>query len=52
MKGGIFLENTDNIEEVIDKFSTMVFRLAFARVNNSHDANDILQEVFIVVIRK
>ena len=41
MKGGIFLENTDNIEEVIDKFSAMVFRLAFARVNNSHDANSL-----------
>ena len=36
------MENTDNIEEVIDKFSTMVFRLAFARVNNSHDANDMI----------
>ena len=45
------MENTDNIEEVIDKFSAMVFRLAFARVNNSHDANDILQEVFIKYIR-
>ena len=36
------MENTDNIEEVIDKFSIMVFRLAFARVNNSHDANDMI----------
>lgn len=31
----------------LNKYSDMVFRLAFARTKNSHDAYDILQEVFL-----
>ena len=31
----------------LNKYSHMVFRLAFARTKNNHDANDIMQEVFL-----
>lgn len=33
--------------EAFDKYSDMVYRLAFARVKNKYDADDILQDVFI-----
>lgn len=36
-----------NIDEVFDKYSTTVYRLAFARVGNRFDAEDILQTVFV-----
>ena len=35
----------------LNKYSNMVFRLAFARTKNSHDAYDILQEVFLRYIK-
>ena len=35
----------------LNKYSNMVFRLAFARTKNSHDAHDILQEVFLRYIK-
>ncbi len=34
-----------------DKYSDMVYRLAFARMKNSFDAEDILQEVFMRLMR-
>ena len=35
------------VDEVLDKFSTMVYRLAFSRTKNIYDAQDITQEVFM-----
>ena len=34
-----------------NRYSDMVYRLAFARVKNKYDADDILQEVFLRFIR-
>lgn len=34
-------------EEVLNEYSDMVFRLAFARTGNQSDAQDIMQEVFL-----
>ncbi len=34
-------------EEVFDKYCTTVYRLAYARVGNRFDAEDILQSVFL-----
>jgi RNA polymerase sigma-70 factor (ECF subfamily) len=41
----------DSFEDVLRHYSDMVYRLAFSRVKNSHDANDIMQEVFLKYIR-
>lgn len=37
--------------EAFKKYSDMVYRLAFARVKNKYDADDILQEVFLRFIK-
>ncbi len=38
--------------EAFNKYSDMVYRLAFARVKNKYDADDILQEVFLRFIKQ
>jgi len=42
----------DCIDEVINKYSNMVFRLALVHMRNKHDAEDISQEVFLRYISK
>ncbi len=37
--------------EAFNKYSDMVYRLAFARVKNRYDADDILQDVFLRFIK-
>lgn len=37
--------------EAFKRYSDMVYRLAFARVKNTYDADDILQEVFLRFIK-
>lgn len=34
-------------EELIKKYSDMVYRLAYSRTHNTHDAEDITQDVFL-----
>ena len=41
----------ESIELLLEKYSDMVFKIAFARTNNAHDAEDIMQEVFVRYIR-
>lgn len=41
----------DSFEEILRKYSDMVYRLAFSRVRSPHDANDIMQDVFLKYIR-
>lgn len=40
------------IEHVIDKYYDMVYKLAYARTRDRHDAEDVLQEVFLRYIRR
>lgn len=52
--GGTELKKTDNdisAETLVDIYSDMVYRLAYARTQNFHDAQDITQEVFLKYIR-
>ena len=50
---GIVLINNDyDIEYALRKHSLMVFRLAYAKTGNASDAEDIVQEVFLTLIRK
>lgn len=39
------------IEELYNRYADMVYRLAFARVKNRYDADDVLQEVFLRYLR-
>lgn len=58
MKGEIFtmeqqaVNTEDSIENVVEAYSKMVYRLAYAQTRNKHDADDIFQEVFIRYINK
>lgn len=45
-------ENTiPTVEEVLNRYETMVYRLAYARTQNQEDAQDITQEVFLKYLR-
>lgn len=44
-------ENNLSVEEILELYSDMVYRLAFARTQNKQDAEDITQEVFLKYIR-
>lgn len=41
-----------NIEDVIKEYSTMVYRLAFAKTGNKFDADEVFQEVFYRYVKK
>ena len=45
------LRTDESLEKIIEKYSDMVYRLAFARVGTNHDADDIFQEVFIRYVK-
>ena len=42
----------EGINQIVDKYSVMVYKLAFARTRNKENAEDIFQEVFLRYIRK
>lgn len=41
------IENTNDIEQCVQRYSDMLFRLCFMIVKNEQDTQDILQETFI-----
>lgn len=43
--------NDMSANELLDKYSDMVYRIAYARTQNMHDAQDITQEVFFKYIK-
>lgn len=44
--------DSEGINSIVDKYSDMVYRLAFARTRNKENADDVFQEVFLRYIRK
>ncbi len=46
------LRTDDCVEEVINEYSSTVYKLAYARTRNKSDAEDVFQEVFLRYIRK
>jgi RNA polymerase sigma-70 factor (ECF subfamily) len=46
------LRTDDCAAEVLQKYSDMVYRIAFAQMKNKHDAEDVFQEVFVRYISK
>lgn len=51
-EGGKIMEERNYAADAFEKYSDMVYRLAFARVKNRTDADDILQEVFLRYLRR
>lgn len=45
-------DSTISPEELLGRYSALVYRLAYARTQNVHDAQDITQEVFLRYIKK
>lgn len=43
--------NTFNIDEIVDRYSDMVYRIALTQMKNIHDAQDIFQEVFLRLVK-
>lgn len=46
------MNHQDEITQIIMRNSNMVYRLAYAQMKNSADADDVYQEVFYRYIRK
>jgi len=46
------LRTDDCIDEVIKKYSAMIYRLTYSRIPSKNDADDIFQEVFLRYISK
>lgn len=46
------LRTDDCVDEVIEKYSKMVYRLALAQMRNKQDAEDVFQDVFLRYISK
>ena len=44
--------DNDNIQQKIDRYSDMLFRLCYMRLRNVQDAEDAVQEVFYQYLRK
>lgn len=45
------LITAQDFEKVLERYNKMVYRLAYSRVGNYHDANDIMQDVFLRYIK-
>jgi len=41
----------NSAEEVLNKYTDMVYRLAYARTKNKYDADDIFQDVFLKYVK-
>lgn len=44
-------EKTYQAEEIIEKYNTMLFRLAMVRMKNEEDAKDVVQDTFLRLIQ-
>ena len=44
------LVNNDFIRDVIDRYSNTVFRVSYQYVRDRHDAEDVMQEVFVALV--
>ena len=45
------LRPRDEFDAILERYADMVYRLAFARVKNPHDAADVVQEVFLKYVQ-
>ena len=45
------MDCTATIDQIVRSYSDMLYRLALAKTGNSHDAQDVMQEVFLKLMR-
>ena len=45
-------ESGEGVNEIIEKYSDMVYRLAYSYVKTKHDAEDVYQDVFMRYVSK
>lgn len=45
------LRNNNVTEEILERNSATIYRIAYLRTGNTHDAEDIMQEVFLRFVR-
>ena len=48
----VYFNNNQKLEQTIEKYSNMVYRLAMARTGNVETSEDVYQEVFLRLARK
>ena len=48
----VYVNKNQILEEIVEKYSNMVYRLAMARTRNVEMAEDVYQEVFLRLARK
>lgn len=48
----ISFDTSDCINDVIDEYADMVYKLAYSNMKNKSDAEDVFQDVFLKYIRK
>ena len=41
------IQTEKQYREIVEKYSDMIYRIAYQRVLNQYDAEDIVQEVFV-----
>ena len=46
------LRTNDDVDDIVERYSKTVYRLAYAQTKNRNDADDVFQEVFLRYIRK
>ena len=48
----VYINKKQYLEETIENYSNMVYRLALARTGNIEEAQDVYQEVFLRLAKK
>ena len=43
--------NVLDIDDMVDKYADMVYRIALTQMKNTHDAQDVFQEVFLRLVK-
>lgn len=47
----MFIQSKESYSQVVEEFSDMIYRIAYQNLNNTADAEDILQEVFLSLLK-
>lgn len=45
------LQSRESYEKIVDKYSDMIYRISYQNLRNSYDSEDIMQEVFLALLK-